>query len=179
MFLRAILAVFAALFIHNTTSVNAAELHLNFRQFPAQLSGGMATTAPRWDQRQVKISDYTAARVEATVSREYFYRAADPKWYFGGRYLLYTTGCGTGCQTGVLFDRETGEVMAELPRATSGYEYRRESNLLVVNPTDEEILRNRHLFFEQVTYYFKWTGRNFKFLAAEDWPPYEITGSIN
>lgn len=170
MLLRMIAAAFAALFLANMIPSGADELHLSFRQFPAKIHAGNTVEPPRWLERRIPISDYVAARVGSEIVDDYFDRAANPRWHFGGRYFLYTTGCGTACQTGVLFHRVTGEVMAQLPVATSGYEYRRDSNLLVVNPTNEEILRSRHMFREEVTYYYVWTGRSFKLIAQEAWP---------
>lgn len=178
MFLRSVIVILMLL-AAGTASAHKVFLGLDFRQYPARVFTQKTTAYPQWFKRQVEIADYVAARIDITIY-DYFERANDPKWHFGGHYMLYTTGCGTACQTGVLFDRKTGEVMAQLPSATSGYDFRVKSRLLVVNPTNEEVLRDRDLYTEQATYYYFWDpGRGFKLIHAEDWPPYETVGSLN
>lgn len=148
---------------------SAAELHFRFSQFPAEAYKGEVAPS-RWIQRKVPVDEYVAARIDMFIDHDYHERAHDVRWRYGGRYFLYTTGCGTECQAGVIFNLKTGEVVAQLPSATSGYEYRPHSNLLVVNPTDQEILESRERFWEQTTYYYLWSGKDWALLAEEPWP---------
>ena len=56
---------------------------------------------------------------------------------FADRYTVVTWGCGTECQTGVAIDRVTGKLIW-LPTAAYGYNFDRDSRLLVVNPNARE-----------------------------------------
>jgi hypothetical protein len=56
---------------------------------------------------------------------------------FGGHYELIMWGCGAPCAGGVIVDRKTGSIY-DLPFSTTGYEFRYNSLLLIVNPTDED-----------------------------------------
>nr|WP_294862290.1 hypothetical protein [uncultured Fluviicola sp.] len=56
---------------------------------------------------------------------------------FGGHYELIMWGCGSPCAHGVIVDRKTGQ-MVHLPESQIGYEFRYNSLMLIVNPTDEE-----------------------------------------
>jgi|GEM_PF-1265586 len=56
---------------------------------------------------------------------------------FGGHYELIMWGCGSPCADGVIVDRKTGK-MYDLPHSMIGYEYRTNSMMLIVNPTEED-----------------------------------------
>jgi hypothetical protein len=52
---------------------------------------------------------------------------------FNGAFTIVTWGCGTSCQLGGVIDRTDGRVY-QLPVASLGYLFDRESSLLIVNP---------------------------------------------
>lgn len=54
---------------------------------------------------------------------------------FAGKYVLNYWGCGSPCQVGIAINAENGKLI-ELPSAGGGYEYRKDSRLLVLNPPD-------------------------------------------
>lgn len=54
---------------------------------------------------------------------------------FGGHYCFVKWGCGSPCQASVIVDIRTGKVYSA-PSAALGYDYRKDSRLLIVNPTD-------------------------------------------
>ena len=54
---------------------------------------------------------------------------------FAGHYNLARWGCGTSCVNGAITDMQTGLVY-NIPSASLGYEFRRYSRLLVLNPPD-------------------------------------------
>lgn len=90
---------------------------------------------------------------------EYDYRtrirgaAEEGEIAFAGHYIIAEWGCGTQCQWGAIIDALTGKVYM-LPVASGGWEYYPDSNLLVVNPDDEEdpphwLIREYHVWDEQ------------------------------
>jgi hypothetical protein len=52
---------------------------------------------------------------------------------FGGHYNITIWGCGTSCQSGAVTDLKTGNVYP-MPTASGGYDYKKNSRLLAVNP---------------------------------------------
>ena len=59
----------------------------------------------------------------------------DGKVNFGGKYIVNYWGCGSPCQVGVAINVESGGII-ELPTASLGYEFQRNSRLLILNPPD-------------------------------------------
>lgn len=53
---------------------------------------------------------------------------------FAGRYTVVVWGCGSGCQYGAVINRVTGAAQRLPMPAMTGYEFRADSQLLVVNP---------------------------------------------
>jgi hypothetical protein len=54
---------------------------------------------------------------------------------FSGHYSFIFFGCGTSCQMGMVIDRKTGQVY-DAPIASLGYDFQVSSNLLIINPKD-------------------------------------------
>jgi hypothetical protein len=57
---------------------------------------------------------------------------------FAGKYTLVTVGCGTGCQTHYVVDRETGKVLDKV-QSSMGARFKPNSRLLIVNPPDSTV----------------------------------------
>lgn len=57
---------------------------------------------------------------------------------FAGKYTVVTIGCGTGCQTHYVVDRETGRVLDKV-QSSIGAKYSPDSRLFIVNPPDSLI----------------------------------------
>ena len=70
--------------------------------------------------------------------------AATENINYGNKYTVVTWGCGTECQSGVIIDRDTGD-LTWLPTAAYGYDFRTECNLLIVNPNPKEYLASSDL----------------------------------
>lgn len=84
---------------------------------------------------------------------------------FGGHYELIMWGCGFPCAHGVIVDRKTGQ-MIHLPQSEIGYEYRYNSLMLIVNPTDEDgfyDLMSEYVDIPRI-YVFDEVGKIFKLL---------------
>jgi hypothetical protein len=157
------------------TGAEAAELHLNFRQFPAKVFEGRPAPL-RWDNNLYPKEwlfryDANGGDVSDRLASDVYRRKAGEAYLrFGGHYVMLETGCGVAIQCGVMVDLRTGRMAAVLPTATTGWEYRQNSRLLVVNPTDADILANRDSFGDEFTYYYVWNGRDFDLLGQEPWP---------
>lgn len=71
------------------------------------------------------------------------YRTALRKAYdsdsanFAGHYTFVSFGCGSTCLTSFIIDRRNGKVYNS-PSAETGYEFRVDSRMLLVNPPDSE-----------------------------------------
>lgn len=103
-------------------------------------------------QPYIWFEDFPAKTID-TISKAPldFSTNREAKWYitaikngykeerskFGGHYELIMWGCGSPCYHGVIVDRKTGQ-MIHLPLSGSGYEFRSNSLMLVVNPTGED-----------------------------------------
>jgi len=59
----------------------------------------------------------------------------NPNSLFAGHYSFSYWGCGSPCQMSVIVDRKTGKIY-DSPTASRGYEYRKDSRMLIVNPPD-------------------------------------------
>lgn len=70
--------------------------------------------------------------------------AASENINFGFNETVITWGCGTECQSGVIINRDNGNI-TELPVAAYGYDFRTECNLLIVNPNPNEYLTSSDL----------------------------------
>jgi len=161
--MRTIIALFIAILFAPTTF--AADLHLDFRVFKVKTRFHEPAAPLKWDE---SIFPFERAFIYTGTSYKEMTEQASRR--FGGHYVMVTTGCGTACQIGVLVDRRTGRIVDKLPLATTGYDYRANSNLLVVNPTSEEILAYRESYMDHTTYYYVWTTTGWKLLAEEPWP---------
>ncbi len=87
---------------------------------------------------------------------------------FGGHYELIMWRCGFPCAHGVIVDRRTGR-MTHLPESVTGYEFRINSLMLIVNPTDEDgfyNLKDEYLMPPAI-YVFDEAKKEFKLLESK------------
>lgn len=141
----------------------------------------LAQKTPTYSQYSAKVERKTAKKVnlkshtEAKFFRTNLKRAlANSDINFGGKYILTSWGCGSGCTQGAIIDVHTGNVFfpVELQGVYAGglslgehdmIEYKKNSNLLIIygyagggfkpeTPTHHGI------------YYYKWNGKAFKLL---------------
>jgi hypothetical protein len=76
-------------------------------------------------------SNPTAKRFKTRITDTYRKEGLN----FGGHYCFVEWGCGSPCQASVIVDLKTGIVYDGL-NAALGYEYRKESRMIIVNPKD-------------------------------------------
>jgi len=174
--IRIIVVALATLFIANLALIaGATELRLDFRQFPAPAyNGKMAAIQLDDDMFPAEfLFRYAAVEgesVEMLADRVYREKAKNKDYRFAGHYVVLTTGCGVALQCGVIVDLKTGRMEAKLPTATTEYEFRPQSRLLVVNGWVPKDPADYSQYPEQTTYYYQWDGKEFSLLAQEAWP---------
>ncbi len=168
--MRILIALLIFAFTFTSAALAKGENPRDFHTWQVPTNFTQAAAPLQWDE-QVFPSEI------AFKNRPYGEMTIQPHRWFAGKYVLIEAGCGTSCQTGVLVNRQTGKVVpnSQLPIAGSGYDYRFNSALLVVNPTSPEILADRDYFPDQMTYYFAWTTSGWQEVAREPWPTATLT----
>ncbi len=76
-------------------------------------------------------SNPTAKQFKTRITNDYKKKGIN----FAGHYSFIFWGCGSPCQTSVIVDSKNGKVY-DGPAAAIGYNYCKNSNLLIVNPKD-------------------------------------------
>ena len=140
-----------------------------------------AQKLPTYNQFAVKTDSKTAQKVnlkshpEAKMYRTNLKNAfINSKINFGGKYILTTWGCGTGCLQGAIIDGHTGSVFfpLELQGVSAGsislgnhnsIEYRKNSNLLIIYGYKGSGFESEN-FAAHGIYYYQWTSSAFKLL---------------
>jgi hypothetical protein len=83
---------------------------------------------------------------------------------FAGKYSIVSWGCGSSCENGAIVNRETGQILGQLPVvAERGLLYEADSKLLVINPYVNDNYSN---FDVLPTHYYEWTGTSFKHVGS-------------
>ena len=78
---------------------------------------------------------------------------------FAGHFCFVYWGCGSPCKLSAVIDLNTGIVYNGLPSEV-GYEYRKNSKLMIVNPPDSSSWFNKNVLWQQPSQYV-WTGTEF------------------
>jgi hypothetical protein len=81
---------------------------------------------------------------------------------FAGHYTIVTWGCGTSCQVLAVIDRQTGQVYFPEIVASVGFDYKIDSSLLIVNPSQnlQKVPEQYRQTYGETTYY-KWENNQF------------------
>lgn len=83
---------------------------------------------------------------------------------FGGKYSIVSWGCGSSCESGAIVNRETGQILGQIPVvAERGLLYEADSRLLVINPYVNDNYSNFDIL---PTHYYEWTGTSFKHVGS-------------
>lgn len=173
--MRKILAllIVALATLSNNMSIQAAdlsspdELKKDFSSYPAEMHHGEIAplqwndaNSPEW------VFPQMADQILRVLERDGL--TAELNQVFGGHYIIQTVGCGTYCQTGVVVDLHTGMLVSQLPAAWYGYSWRPDSNLLILNPQDDEAPTN--IARPKSAEYYVWEeGHGFQLIHEEEW----------
>jgi hypothetical protein len=89
---------------------------------------------------QIRIKgNKLAEEFRTMISDTYYSKGYMKKWHgttglnFGGHYCFVYWGCGSPCQMSAIVDLKTG-IVYEGPSASLGYEFKRNSRLVIINP---------------------------------------------
>lgn len=149
--------------------------------FVAMYFNVYAQKTPTFTQYAVEVEKKTTKNInfnshpEATIYQTNLKNAlAHSAVNFGGKYILTTWGCGSGCLQGAIIDVHSGNVFfpQELQGVDEGgiltsnqdmLEYKKESKLLIIrgyvgNGFESETQSNLGI------YYYEWNGKSFKLL---------------
>ena len=107
-----------------------------------QTNGQINNTDSLFDQFKIKLfkgekksvdlhSNPTARRYRTRITETYQEEGLN----FAGHYCFVKWGCGSPCKASAIVDLETGKVY-DGPDASHGYQYRKNSRAVIVNPTD-------------------------------------------
>lgn len=119
--------------VPNTEQHSATENPVKQKRFdqPIEFSKFQVDTF-RGKKRPINYKSHLLAKQFRTIITETY---KNEGLNFGGHYTIATWGCGTSCQYGAIIDFKTGNVYP-IPNASGGYNYKKNSRLLVVNPPD-------------------------------------------
>jgi len=78
---------------------------------------------------------------------------------FAGRFAFASISCGSGCYSSTVIDMKTGKVY-DGPHASSGYQYKLNSRLLIINPPPPGGFYTPCEECEPLM--FEWTGKEFR-----------------
>ena len=85
---------------------------------------------------------------------------------FAGHYTIIEWGCGSNCQTGVVFDAEIGKIY-NLPMSEYSKKYQANSSLLITNSETGEINKEYLASMGATIFYYNWENNNFELLHEE------------
>lgn len=165
MFFRALLAAVAAMFIANSAW---AGWGFGFEDHPIHVEKQTWKNAEPNIHRGDEFAWMFRTRVREAAK-------AEPN--FANHFVLASFGCGTECQAYFVVNTKTGEVIRG-PVSGWGAEGVRDSNLLVVNPIEEDYDGEIPDWLE--TEYYVFDGKEFHLVFSEKPPSSdeEITGSV-
>jgi len=81
---------------------------------------------------------------------------------FAGKYSIVEWGCGSTCQSGAIVDADTGHVYPLPGIMASGFEARKDSNLLIQNPLSMQ--GNWREWYRML--YWEWKGNRYKLIGV-------------
>ena len=131
------------------------EIHRKFNPHKSFRDYSVTTV---YKSKNAKTLDYSTSKYAR------LYKSATKKAFqsgpvFAGRYAFAISSCGNGCFASTIVDMKTGKVY-DGPHASSGYQYKLESRLLVVNPPPSGGLYMPCDYCEPELYV--WTGKEFR-----------------
>ncbi len=128
------------------------------RKFNPTKKFGDFWVAERFKGKPVAILDFSTSKygkLYKTASK----KAIEKGPVFAGHFAFARVDCGTGCYASTIIDLKTGKVY-DGPHASSGYQYKINSRLLVINPPQADGFYTPCDYCEPELYL--WTGKSFK-----------------
>lgn len=83
---------------------------------------------------------------------------------FAGHFCFAYWGCGSNCKMGAVIDMKTGIVYNGI-NASSGYRFKKDSKILVVNPPDSFGWYNQNIIYD-IPEEYMWTGKEFRLIKT-------------
>jgi len=123
-------------------------LNKTFKDFPAEKMKGKTAN-------ELDFSTCKYGKLYKTASK----KAIAKGIVFAGRFAFASINCGTGCYSSTIIDTKTGKVY-DGPHSSSGYQYKANSRLLIINPPQADGFYTPCEYCEPEAYV--WTGKEFK-----------------
>jgi hypothetical protein len=106
--------------------------------------------------RELDFSNYEYKKMFITVIRN---GVKENGVNFAGSFCFVYWGCGSPCQSSAVVDMKTGIVYNGINSAV-GYQFKKDSKILIVNPTDSTNYYPKNRWINYPTEYL-WTGKKF------------------
>ena len=106
--------------------------------------------------KKIDFSEYEYKKMFVTRIKD---GVAEKGANFAGHFCFVFWGCGSPCKLSAIVDLRSGKVYNGLP-SEIGYEFRKNSKLLIVNPPDPSNWFNKNVLWHQPSQYI-WTGKKF------------------
>lgn len=132
-------------------------LDIRRRFIPSKKFGDFLIT-DKFKGKPVKILDYTTSKY-GKLYKDGSKKAVEAGAVFAGRFAFASVDCGSGCFASTIIDLKTGNVY-DGPHASTGYQYKINSRLLIVNPPQPDGYYTPCDYCEPELYV--WTGKSFK-----------------
>lgn len=106
--------------------------------------------------KELNFQEYEHKKMFITATKK---GVKEKRVNFAGKFCFVFWGCGSPCQISAVVDMETGIVYNGLPSAL-GYKFKKDSNILIVNPPDSTNYYPKNRWVPYPTEYI-WTGKKF------------------
>lgn len=128
------------------------------RKFNPHKKFGDFWVPERLKGKPVTVLDFSTSKygkLYKTASKKAIEKGA----VFAGQFAFASVDCGTGCYACTIIDLKTGKVY-DGPHASSGYRYKINSRLLIINPPQADGFYTPCDYCDPELYV--WTGKSFK-----------------
>lgn len=112
--------------------------------------------------KKLNFSNYEYKKMFKTATRK---GVEENGVNFAGHFCFVYWGCGSPCKLSAVVDMKTGIVYNGL-NSEIGYEFKKNSNILIVNPPDSTGFYDKNIIWQQPSEYI-WTGKTFKKLNVK------------
>lgn len=128
------------------------------RKFNPHKKFGDFWVSERFKGKPVTILDFSTSKY-GKLYKNASKKAIEKGAVFAGHFAFASVDCGTGCYACTIIDLKTGKVY-DGPHASSGYQYKINSRLLIINPPQADGFYTPCDYCDPELYL--WTGKSFK-----------------